>query len=111
MAEIIPPPVTDDEIWVCTHWVASIHAGRTMTGDDTCEDWIEFRDQDGKHTLRGSAGYLFTLADFKPDPPRSLIEPKRGLREKVEARQKWLKNNNAELATYRRLKAKYGEIE
>lgn len=105
MTDKVPPPVNEQEKWIVTNIVTAIRVEYRMTGCDTADTYVHLADWNGKTVCwrdttfkavaRLSLGY------------NSICEPVYGLREKVEARLKWEKSNQAELATYRRLKAKY----
>jgi hypothetical protein len=76
-----------------------------QTGTDTSDTDVELTTAEGKK-VRWKQATFNQVADLRMDHFR-VCEPKRGVRERVEAREKYERSNAAELATYRRLKAKY----
>lgn len=102
----IPEPVNDQERWIVKNTVVAVRTYFKFTSEDAADDYIELTSSDGKKVnwLQSTFHQVATLRLSGPQ----LTEPKYGLREKVNAREKWEKNNAAELATYRRLHKKYG---
>lgn len=103
--EKIPEPVSEQEKWVVHHFVDSIRVEYRQTGTDTAETYVHLTS--GKDKVCWHESTFKRVAEVELSYS-TIVKPKYGLREKVEAREKWEKANAAELATYRRLKEKYG---
>ena len=104
MSLTIPATVTPEERWICNNRVDSIRVENRQTGTDTSATYV--------HLSAGKAKAVWESSTFNKVARLSLswatiAEPNYGVRERVEAREKWEKANAAELATYKRLKAKY----
>lgn len=104
--EKVPEPVSDEERWIVKNRVVAIRVENRMTGVDTADTYVTMTTFEGKKATWRDTTFN-KLARLRLSWP-NLCEPNYGLREKVEAREKWEKANAAELATYRRLQAKYG---
>lgn len=77
-----------------------------MTSEDTSDDMLKIVYADGtKATLNHSADF-YSVARWVGHWP-ALFELKPEIAAQVDAFQKWERANAAELATYKRLKAKY----
>lgn len=105
MEEKIPAPVTPEERWIVHNRVDSVRVEYRQTGTDTAETYV--------HLTAGDRTVCWRDTTFKKVARlelswATLVEPVYGLREKVEARDKWEKANAKELAEYQRLKLKYG---
>lgn len=104
MDDKIPEPVSQEAQWIVHNRVDTVRVEYRQTGTDTAETYV--------HLKAGSKEVCWHDSTFKKVArlelsSSTLVEPVYGLRDKVEAREKWEKANAAELATYHRLKAKY----
>lgn len=102
--EKIPAAVTDEEKWIAHHRVDSIRVESRQTGVDTAETYV--------HLTAGSVTAVWRSSTFNKVAKLSLswasiAEPAYGVRERVEAREKWEKANARELSEYKRLKSKF----
>lgn len=101
----IPPPVSDVERWIVGHRVTAVKTSYKMTSEDTADDYITLSDDAGNE-VKWLQSTFHSVATLRLSGS-SLCEPKYGLREKVAARDKYEKANAADLATFKRLKAKF----
>lgn len=105
MTNKVPPDVTDQERWIVKNPVIAIRAEHRQTGTDTASTYLHLTPINGKpvcwleSTFRKVARLEIGTC--------TVAAPIYGLREKVEAREKWEKDNERELAEYRRMKAKF----
>lgn len=105
----VPRPVSDAERFAAKNRVCAIRVLHLQDGADTAHTEVELTTFEGKkvqwmdHTFKSVFELRLSWA--------TIAEPKHGIREAVEAREKYEKSNAAELATYRRLKAKYEQTQ
>ncbi len=102
----IPAAVTENERWIVRHSVCAIKVEHVQTGTDTSQTYVVLTPIEGK-SVRWTDVEFRKVACLKLDWIRC-VEPNFGVREKVEAREKWEKANARELSEYKRLKAKFG---
>ena len=101
----IPQDVTAEERWIVKNRVQAIRVEYRQTGTDTADTFVHLTPSEGKpvcwkdSTFRKVARLELGYA--------TVVEPHYGVRDRVEAREKWEKANARELAEYRRLKAKF----
>lgn len=107
--EMVPLAYTDHEAWIIDNRVIGIKTSYEMTGVDTSQDYVTLSSLSGKSvTWRVEA--FSAVAKLSPHVSNtsSLVEPKEyGLRERVEKRRAWEKQNARELSEYKRLRAKF----
>lgn len=106
----LPPAYTEREAWLIDNRVAGIKTSYEMTSADTAQDYVTLTSTSGKSVrwkveefraiARLTTGYISSTS--------SLVEPvDYGLRDRVATRREWEKANADDLATYKRLKAKF----
>lgn len=110
IANSAPPKYTEREAWLVDNRVAGIKTSYEMTGADTEQDYVTLTSMSGK-SVRWKVDEFRAIARLATghiSSTSSLVEPvEYGLRERVVARRAWENKNAEELATYRRLKAKF----
>lgn len=100
-----PADASKQERWIAKNRVISIRAEYRQTGADTAESYVHLTPSSGEavcwleSTFRKVARLEFGTG--------TVAAPAYGVRERVEAREKWEKANAQELADYQRLKAKF----
>lgn len=104
MNEKIPDPVSEQERWIVHHRPDSIRVEYRQTGADTAETYVHLSERE--QTVCWLDRTFRAVADLDLSHA-SIAKPEYGVRERVLDREKYEKNNAAELATYRRLKAKF----
>lgn len=105
MADKVPPDVTTQERWIVENAVVAVRAEYRQTGTDTAETYLHLTPSEGKAVCWLDS--TFRKVARLEIGTYTVAAPNYGLREKVEARDKWEKANARELADYRRLKAKF----
>lgn len=111
--EKIPPPYTEQEAWLVDHRVCCIRTSYKMTGADTAQDYVTLESLSGDKVTWQVETFrkLAKLTNFISSTS-SLAEPlEYRLRERIEARRLWEKKESADLAAYKRLKAKFEGME
>lgn len=103
----IPRPVSAAERWIAKHAVCGLRVHHVQTGVDTSETEVELIPSSGK-PVRWKADTFREVARLELSWA-TCVEPKYGVREAVEAREKWEAAEARDLAELRRLKAKFGE--
>ena len=106
MSEKNPKRVSDEARWICSHRVIGVSIEYVQTGTDTAETYLTLTPESG-NKVRWLDRTFSKVATLELDHYR-LVKPKYGVREEVEAWDKYEKANAAELAEYERLRAKYG---
>lgn len=104
---VIPRAVSPYEVWIAKHNVDTVNVFYRMTSEDTADNFFTL--SSGKDRLTIGDGEFRKIADLQATWP-NLVKLKYGIREAVEAREKYDRNNSAELATYRRLRRKYKDL-
>ena len=105
MANSAPPVVTEQERWIVKNPVIAVRAEYRQTGSDTADTYLHLTPSSGKpvcwldSTFRKVARLELGHC--------TVVSPNYGLRDRVEAREKWEKANERELSEYKRLKAKF----
>lgn len=107
-AKPIPRPVSDAERWIAKHGVCAIRVHHVQTGVDTSATEVELTPTSGK-PVRWKDSTFNAVAELRLSWA-TCVQPKHGVREAVEAREKWEKAEARDLAELRRLKAKFGEV-
>lgn len=105
MSESIPRPVSDHEKWVAKNRIVAIKAEYRATGADTAETYVHMESFNGEKVC-WKRQMFDSVAIVKMDYS-TVAEARPGIREKVEAREKYEKENDRELALYKRLKEKF----
>lgn len=100
-----PAPYTPAELWLTQHQVVAVRTSYKMTSEDTCDNYVELESFHGEKVkwLQSTFNKVATLRVGGTN----LAELRLGIRDRVEKRLKWEKANAAELATFKRLKAKF----
>lgn len=106
MSETIPQAVSDQERWIVRNRVSAIRVEYRQTGTDTAETYVQLTPWDGGKPVCWLDSTFRKVATLKLSHA-SIAEPAYGVRERVEAREKWEAKNARELADYKRLKAKF----
>jgi hypothetical protein len=101
-----PPDVTAQERWIVKNAVVAVRVEYRQTGTDTAETYLHLTPSDGKAAVCWLASTFRKFARLELGHCTVAV-PIYGLREKVEAREKWEQANARELADYKRLKAKF----
>lgn len=100
-----PREVADEERWIVKNAVTAIRVEYRQTGVDTAETYLHLTPHQGKPVCWKASTFnrvaRLELTHFE------CVRPLYGVREAVEAREKWEKANARELSEYRRLKAKF----
>lgn len=102
--ERIPDPVTDQERWIARHYVDTVKVEYRQTGTDTAETYVTLIAGKDKVTWRDST---FNKVAQLQLGYNTVVSPRYGVRERVEARDNWEKANARELAEFKRLWAKF----
>src|SRR6185503_15553512 len=98
MDDKIPRPVTAQERWIAKHFVDTVHVENRQIGVDTAETYVHLTA--GKEKVVWQASIFNQVAELNLGW-NTCVCAKYGIREKVEAREKYEKNNSSELATYK----------
>lgn len=101
----VPRTVSEAERFAAKHRVSGIRVHHVQDGVDTAHTEVELVTFEGKK-VRWLDSTFRSVFDLRLSWA-TIAEPKPGICEAVEAREKYEKANAAELATYKRLKAKY----
>ena len=92
-------------------WITRIDVKSKMTSADTSESWLEFHSDSNKDVIKiNQVGRVWKLFEFTPNHHAKLIgltsAGERALKRSEEIAA-FDKKHNSEIATYRRLKAKF----
>lgn len=100
-----PPDVTAQEKWIVSNHVEAIRISYTMTSSDTSANYIHLKSHTGEEVKwLDSTFRKVARLDLSHN---SLVAPQHGVVDRVKARLEYERKHAAELATYRRLKAKF----
>lgn len=102
--ERIPDSVTEQERWIVKHRVDTVKVEYRQTGTDTAETYVTLIA--GKEKVTWLDKNFNKVAQLQLGY-NTVVSPRYGVRERVEARDKWEKANARELAEFKRLKAKF----